>query len=265
MQSRDLAIFINSTDNFSDCWNPFFTLLEKYWPEYTGRIYLNTENYQYYLKDKNLKVINNEGNDREWSECLLRGLNQVNECNILYLQEDYFIKKKVNDKKIQKYYNIFKEGNFDCLQLTSFNTNGPFIENTCFSETWEISVKAKFRISTQPAIWKKESLINLLRKWENGWQFEKFANIRARKLPLKIMNVNKNVLSENGEIFPYVSTGIMHGKWILEVKDVFQNEGISINYNKRGFFEYRKKPSFLKKIHKRIIHLPAIIKSYIFS
>ena len=39
----DLAILVNSTDRYSDTWQPFFTLLGRYWPECPYPIVLNTE------------------------------------------------------------------------------------------------------------------------------------------------------------------------------------------------------------------------------
>ena len=41
--SPDYTVLVNSTDAFSDCWTPFFTLLGKYWPTAPRPIVLNTE------------------------------------------------------------------------------------------------------------------------------------------------------------------------------------------------------------------------------
>ena len=31
--SKDLTIFVNTSDNFEDCWEPFFKLFKLYWPD----------------------------------------------------------------------------------------------------------------------------------------------------------------------------------------------------------------------------------------
>ena len=40
---KDLAVFVSSSDNYSDIWDLFFDLFYKYWPEYKGKIYLQTQ------------------------------------------------------------------------------------------------------------------------------------------------------------------------------------------------------------------------------
>ena len=44
---RKFSVFVNSTDSFEDCWFPFFSLFKTFWPEFGGKIYLNTEAKQF--------------------------------------------------------------------------------------------------------------------------------------------------------------------------------------------------------------------------
>lgn len=46
------ALLVNTCDKFEDCWIPFFSLLKKYWPDCSGKIYLNTE-YKSYVEWRN--------------------------------------------------------------------------------------------------------------------------------------------------------------------------------------------------------------------
>lgn len=93
------SILVNTCDNFEDCWNPFFTLFKKYWSDYAGTIFLNTEykTYEY----SGLTIVPIQGCLKNkyprtkrptWSQCLKWALESINTDIILYLQEDYFIK-----------------------------------------------------------------------------------------------------------------------------------------------------------------------------
>ena len=53
------AILINTTDSFDDCWEPFFKLFKKHWPEFNGKIYLNTETKEFKYSGINIISIKN--------------------------------------------------------------------------------------------------------------------------------------------------------------------------------------------------------------
>ena len=41
------TVLVNSSDGFEDCWDPFFKLFDKYWPNCNAPIILNTEKKTY--------------------------------------------------------------------------------------------------------------------------------------------------------------------------------------------------------------------------
>jgi hypothetical protein len=104
------SILINSTDSFDDCWFPFFTLFKKYWPEYTGIIYLNTETKSYSHEGLNIISIQNNKNTPNkritWSECLIKCLNVIDDDIILYMQEDYFLKDFVKNDIVENFVKL---------------------------------------------------------------------------------------------------------------------------------------------------------------
>ena len=68
----DYAILINSTDSFEDCWHPFFKLFSKFWPNYEGKIYLNTETKDFKYHELDIVCIKNNisppAKKNTWSE-----------------------------------------------------------------------------------------------------------------------------------------------------------------------------------------------------
>jgi len=237
-----IAILVNTTDSFEDCWEPFFKLFNKYWPEYQGKIYLNTESKEFTFEGLEIVSVKNGLTNKPWSQCLRYALEFIEEEDIIYMQEDYFLHTLVNNRLVKSYFKKFKENDLDCLHLTDQCTNGPFSKETWIDSVWEIKKGASYRLSTQAAFWKKESLKKLIRPWENGWQFEHYGTKRSNYLLNKVMCVaqDKFMKGEN-EILPYVFTGIIKGKWKEDVSGLFAANEINVDLTQRGFYKYKKK------------------------
>lgn len=43
LKKEDVTFLVNTCDSYKDCWELFFCLFKKYWPENDCRIILNTE------------------------------------------------------------------------------------------------------------------------------------------------------------------------------------------------------------------------------
>lgn len=255
MNYNNINILVNTTDNFEDCWIPFFTLFVKNYPNFKGKIFLNTELKEFTFPDLNIISIKNKLTNKSWSECLNYALNAIQEDNILYLQDDYFISDKINEQKVIQFYNLFVKYKMDCLHLTDQCTPGPFVKNTEIDEVWEIKTGAEYRLSTQAAFWKKESLQKLIVKWENGWQFEHFGSKRSNYLIKKAMVVNLDHYGVNkNEIIPYIFTGIIKGKWKNEVANLFELNNIYVDFSKRGFAP-EKAPKSTINFNKKKLHV----------
>ena len=88
--------------------------------------------------------------------------------------------------------------------------------------------------------------MKLLRRHENIWQFEWYSTFRAKKFfpDVKIMQYN--------EKFPIIfdyrvniaeGYGITESKWLPKNKELFDQYGIQVDYNRLGWYEpHEKKP-----------------------
>ena len=177
--NKDFSILINTTDSFSDCWLPFFKLFKIYWPEYKGKIYLNTETKSFEYPGLNIISVKNNLVHQPWSKCLMNAVNKIEEDFFIYMQEDYFFHNSVKHKEIIDFFQKFKKYNLDCLHLTDQCTQGPFKKYK--DDIFLIDKNAPYRASTQAAFWKKDSILKILRPWESGWDFEKFGSKRSIK------------------------------------------------------------------------------------
>ena len=262
------SIFINTTDKFEDAWYPFFKLFKKYWPDFEGKIYLNTEYKDFQFPGLNIIAVkncskNNDSHQTSWSQSLIRALNSIDTDIILYMQEDYFLNGYVKNDLIVKYVLMMKTHNICCLHLTDQNNKGPFSQSDV-NDLWTIGQKNKYLISCQAALWRKNFLSKYVRYWESPWQFEKNGTKRANVLKDEFYTVSREIYKiKVNEIIPYIFTGIVQGRWNEEVIDLFKENNISVDYTKRGLLKEGKRKSFSQRFKNRWRNLPAEIKSAI--
>lgn len=265
MKSTSYTILVNTTDSFEDCWIPFFTLFKKSWPDYKGKIYLNTETKSFTFPVLSIVPVRNNkhtpAKKRTWSECLIGALENIEDEIILYMQEDYFIKSNVKNEIIEDFVRLMKENNIDCIHLTDQNSPGPFSPSN-YEDLWLIDKIASYRVSCQAALWKRSVLLQYIRAYENPWQFEKYGTKRSQILDHKFYTVSRDkyILNEN-EIIPYVFTGIIRGRWFEEVVELFEDNQINIDYTNRGFVKDATSKSLFSRIKRKIKTIPAEIRS----
>jgi len=251
---NELTVFVNTSDNFDDCWEPFFKLFKLYWPNCLYPIVLNTELKDYSYEDLNIrctKVSLNEHKSLGWSECLMRALDSVKSEYILYLQEDYFLEAPVKSDLLMNLLNEMKAGKIGSLVLSG--GVGPW-NSMSSSLICEVDKKAKWRLSLQAGLWKKSILRSLIRKHESPWQLESYGSYRTTRIDENFCCVNRDYYIGDGvEIFPYKATGIVAGRWVKEiVHPLFEKHGITIDFSRRGFHNPKMKSRKRKSIFFRI-------------
>jgi len=262
------SILINTTDSFEDCWFPFFTLFKKYWPEYTGNIYLNTETKTYTHEGLNIISIQNNKNTPNqritWSECLIRALNVIDDDIILYMQEDYFLKDFVKNDIVEKFVQLMHDNyKIDCIHLT--DAGGHLgLQSTFHHKLHHLISPQRYLTNCQAALWKKSTLLSLIRPYENAWQFEEFGSKRAAKLKPIFLGVSRSFVKHNEfEIIPYIFTGIIQGRWNDPVVDLFKKNNIAVDFSKRGFVSQAPERSLQMKFSYQIKRFPIVIKNWL--
>lgn len=231
--SQALTVFVNTSDGFEDCWEPFFTLWSRYtMPLCHLPVLLNTEHKTYAFGDLDLRAtrVSVGSSDRHsWSECLLRGLAQISTPYVLYLQEDYFLKRHILVDVIAQALKHLDNGEADVCYLNQF---GPQWPHASGQEIFvPIPRHARYFLSTQAAIWRVDALRDLVREWENGWSFEKFGALRMRRQELLALQW------AGADAIDYTYTGVIKGQWLPECVDLFDRERIEVDFTRRGFYK----------------------------
>lgn len=253
--TSSVTIIVQSTDSFSDCWLPFFTLLNNYWPKCSYPILLNTETKTFSFSDLNIRSTEilklSSGKWPTWSESLLLCLEKVKTETIFLILDDFFISHLVDVDSFEILLSMMVDHRYSNITLTEHGNHRPAIP-TSNPYLLSVSQKAKYRLSTSPGLWRKEALKSYIRRNESAWEFEIFGSRRAWRKPDTFFIANPAVIKNGPEgVVPYFQstydTGILKGRWQPEIKLFFGKHGINIDYSERGF--HKPLPGFLNRYH----------------
>jgi len=229
-QMNNYSIFISSSDACSDLWPVFFDLFYKYWPQYKGHIYLNTENKTYQHPHLNI-ICTNVGKQSSFGKTFRKGLDKVKTDDILLLMIDFIFMGDVNDDKISEYFKHFKDYNLDSICL--YYQNYRELEKTSSEDIVNVIPPSKDMFSFQTAFWKKNMLYEMALPHENPWTSEWFGTKRANKMNLKLACLAKNIALP----INYDLAGCLHkGQWLENAKEHLESINYKIDYNKRGYY-----------------------------
>lgn len=258
----NMAILVNTSDGFADCWMPFFSLFKKYSSSLaTVPIYLNTERLSYKENGLNLKAIavwpSSEHERPTWSSCLIRALDYISEEYVLYVQEDYFLKQSIREEYIERALYFLK--NNEMFHAVYLNKYGPNFKdgNLLYSNIVEVPKSSNYLVSTQAAIWRRDALRSHCRDWENGWMFEKFATWRAKSSLAKFASIEKHII-EQEPVFDYLYTGVMKGKWHSGCQALFEKNDITVNFTTRGFYKNAGTIKTKYEVVKKLLQRPSL-------
>lgn len=255
-----LAVFVNTSDGFTDCWPPFFALFKRYGGALQELpLYLNTERKR--CEDNGLRLTStctwpqSETTRPTWSECLLRGLDSVREPFVLYLQEDYFLTQPVRTAVIEEAVSLL-EGD-PAVAVVYLTRHGPQFERDRphGGGFVEIQRPARYLLSTQAAVWRKGALRELVAPWENGWMFEKFGSVRAARSGRKFISVARDIM-QNQPVIDHVYTGVIKGQWQHDCVELFKANGIDVDFGHRGFYQDRGRLKSRIEVAKKLVADP---------
>ncbi len=266
---NNFNILVNTCDAYEDCWDPFFKLFALFWPEYKGKIYLNTERKNYSFGKLNIIPIQGCKNDKigsqtSWSIRFKRALEAIDNNIILYLQDDYFIKDFVKYDFINDYADLMiKNKDIDCIHLTDQATL-PESGASLYKGLFPTQLHQRYLVCLQAALWKKDVLFQYIKTKESIWEFEEFASKRGARLKHNFYTVDRGWIKLNKfEIIPYIFTGITQGSWNEEVIPLFKIHQIEINFEKRGFVNEIPKRTLKMKLIGKWKRIPILIDHYI--
>jgi hypothetical protein len=146
--SASTALLVVSCDAYQDLWEPFFTLLFRYWPDCPYRVFLGS-NYATY-PDRRVTSLA-IGEDRNWSSNLVKMLESIPSDGVLLLQEDFLVDRPVQTERITQLIGYAEVKEAACLRLMPI----PGPDDPCgdHPELGMIRKGAAYRVSLRFAVW----------------------------------------------------------------------------------------------------------------
>lgn len=214
---KDCSVLILSCDSYSDLWLPFFTLLNKYWKR-PYKTYLSCETKQCeYCNTINV-------NDNCWTKRIRETLKQINTEYVIIMCEDFFMRKPVDQKRIETAINRFDDN------TATFNFEKDYSTDNGSNDFRLRDNKEQFTKSCQTGVWDRLKLIELLNKDLNPWEWEESPNTTNYKC-----FINTGDLIFDYGFYNHNWFGVVKGKWIMsDIDPLFKKENIDIDYSIRG-------------------------------
>lgn len=249
--SYNIAKVIMAYDLYSDVWEDYFNLMQKFWPDINMPIYfVDLEKDCPYQELVTIKC----GNQMKWTARLKYALKQIT-CKYIYLSvEDFFYCKKVENERFEEAVRCMEKNQIVYYRLISYPH---LMKNYCGIRGLKcIDKKMESGISLQPAIWNREYLLTMLGEDDcNAWEFEYKQNMKSRN---SYPGIIKNCVVDSTKIISYRNE-IIKGKHNLFSLLYFKIKGYKINTQGREimsvwdticyylrFYGYRIMPDKLK-------------------
>lgn len=183
--NKKYSFVLSSCDNYSDLWNPFFSLLKKYWKGFDFKVFLCSESKKFTFNGIDITCPLNAPPSNTWSQNLIELLKTVPTDYLIFMLDDFWIKEEVDQKLLNQYLELFdkdKEIGFLCLRHQPASKLQPSLKHPLLVE---YPKKFDYRITTQVGIWRKEYLLKILRPHESAWQFEICGTRRSNRYQAK--------------------------------------------------------------------------------
>ena len=210
---NNVALIISTFDDSEDLWIPLEQTYLYYWKDIGFPIFLTTNHKVFDSQLFNsLKI----GDELSWSDNLIKSLDMIKEDYVLLTFDDLFLTAKVDNEVIEKLMLRFMERGFNYLQFYRSISKGKRLDDLIFKK----SNTTRYKNSTVWSFWKKDVLLELLKKDENAWEFERKGNIRSFEY--------KDFYSTRINTIPFVN-GIVKGLWNPLAKNKLKRLGFSIS------------------------------------
>lgn len=215
---RETAFLVMSCERYKQAWEPFFTLLFRYWPDCPYSIYLCSDRGRY----PDPRIIPIElGEDLGWAKNFRTALERIPASRVILTLEDFLPTATWDTNRIRKFARHAHDYDVGCLRL--FACPGPTAPWYATDALGTIGATDPYRISTMNAIWKKSMLIELIRDGMNAWQFE----LEGSRLAATRTEPFLSVWQKDPCPMSYFATAITKGRWEQAALELLEREGIS--------------------------------------
>jgi hypothetical protein len=220
------ALFVSSCDPYSDLWAPFFRLFRRHWPDCPFPVYLGAGEKESGIPG--VVTLKSTGG-RDWSLCLQQHLGQISEPWIIFMLDDFFLRRRVATVDILQALDFADRQNARMLRLVPRPPPARILPNA--PDYGECDPDQDYRVNVQAGLWRKQALESLLVAGDSIWEFEHRGTERARAFPRGFYCTRRSVLPYEGWLAHHV---IEKGRWFPHEKWIFRDPALGCDFQARG-------------------------------
>jgi hypothetical protein len=204
LDSRRYAVVIASCDKSKDLWKPLVESYDRFWPDCPMRKYLITNHARPKIDGVEVVTV---GEDRGWSAGLKTAIGRLKEEYVLLYVDDLFLIKQVDTHRLAEVLGWVEQHRPECVRLNSISDNYPVASmprRTDGRLCGEIAPGSDYRVSTVLSLWKRQTLIEIVREGESAWEFEIHGSLRSDRYA-GFYGTFENIF--------HVANAVIRGKW----------------------------------------------------
>lgn len=179
---NEIPIILHTMDSYHQYWDFWYYFFKKHVKNHGPIFFLSEKKEPSFIKD----VTHIKTGEGEWGYRLLKGLNQIKNELIIYMQEDFWAYKdfELTDSLLT----MFNEFNMDHLVIKELSnlTSRVNIKNNLY----KLTQNSQYTHNHQFSIWKKNNLIRNVLPNENPWVNEIEGTKRLNKTPHNVYILN---------------------------------------------------------------------------
>ncbi len=221
-----MRIAVITCNAYADTLRPFFELFRRFWPNCKHQISLVTDHLEYRsAAPSNVQVC-------EYGSTWCGNLSEFCKDNpgepVLMMLDDFWLNAPVDVDLVYAGLEQMEEKNAGCVRL--YPCPGPD-EEYGDSHFGIVPRGARYRVSTQAALWRPSYLQQIAQQYQTPWEFELGGSVFSDSLP-------EPVLAFKRELQPWPVSyygALRHGQWAPGVKPFMETMRIDVDWNRRGF------------------------------
>lgn len=242
---HDLAMVVVSCDAYTELGTVFFDLQEQNMGWYDGPRFFVNESKP--VGFRGVQVIH-VGTDVDWSGKMQRAMSRISEKYILFMLEDYFIGKEVQQEKLTEAMQIIRDHNLRYYKITAI----PKIrkQSNLADYLSPIPSNIRYGINLQAAIFERSFLQEIIEGPDrSAWKTEtdllkKVTSKYEYDIPGCVVD-NRNIID--------IHNGVIKGKWVPDTIEYFQKKGYMIDLGERPMLS--KKEIVREKLLSQLSHI----------
>lgn len=251
------TILVNSCDAFSDVWELFFKALEIQWSDCHYPIALNTETKKY-VNNKGISTINyfsKNGKDC-WGKRYKNAVSKIDTKYVMPILDDFVLNEPFSGQNMIDQVMDWMDANPDIGVFYIHKHPNVIQKKTEYKGFGLMPQKCEYKLTTQPAVWRRDFLLKCIKGIENPWEWELYVTRKAWRSNIKMYAL----LDTEKEVYKFPFGGVIwRGLWHTDAPGLAWRYGVDINFEKRGMMDinnpYRieRMPSLRKDFPKNIL------------